>query len=412
MNDFIEMFKLGSSSIFEQDLGNKEDIVHYNKKYSQMKKTAQTNAKKDKCFICKKQVTNFCNSHAIPRFALKNISSNGYIYTASKFTNTAINKHEAGINKADTFRLICENCDNTLFQEYENPNSYDKEPSNKMLAQIALKNYLRSLNKQFIEIEIYKIAKNEHLELSGHNWEASFSWDDEIDLKQLDIQGYMREFAYAKNGLSGKWNKYKIIYSKMLNYVVPIAFQSKICLISDIDGQLVNNIYNQNPKYKMSEIHIFILPLKTKSFVLLFVRNDATRYKKFIEQFNNLNEEDKLSVISFIVCAYSEDYFISKAIKKSVIEKLSPIAQLTDMTITINPVDTNTRIKKACEEYNLSKHYEYPNLLSALNQCGIMLNCNYFVCALFLKVDALLKSNVNRMHILALLKGSRKPETL
>lgn len=61
---------------------------------------------------------------------------------------------EKGIREAGTFQLICRECDSVIFQEYENEDNYKKEPNGMMLAQIAMKNYLKAISKRLNELEI------------------------------------------------------------------------------------------------------------------------------------------------------------------------------------------------------------------------------------------------------------------
>lgn len=46
---------------------------------------------------------------------------------------------ENGVNKAGTFHLICNDCDSKIFSDYENPDNYSNQPTQKMIAQMALK---------------------------------------------------------------------------------------------------------------------------------------------------------------------------------------------------------------------------------------------------------------------------------
>ena len=86
---------------------------------------------------------------------LKSFDVEKYNTLSSKFTYANL----PGVKNAGTFQIICENCDNTQFQKYEDPNSYIDPPSDLMLAQIALKNYLHLISKRMIENEVYCILR-------------------------------------------------------------------------------------------------------------------------------------------------------------------------------------------------------------------------------------------------------------
>lgn len=73
----------------------------------------------------------------------------------------------------NTFNIICNDCDNTLFQEYEDPNAYNKKISMQMIQKIALKNHLRMLAKRLQEVENYKMLFDSMIDNYG------FEFDEE-----------------------------------------------------------------------------------------------------------------------------------------------------------------------------------------------------------------------------------------
>lgn len=108
--------------------------------------------------ICGREVDSFCNSHSIPAFCLKQIANQGKLYYSNKLIDLPFMDTEKGINNSGTFHLICQKCDNTAFQTYENPINYDDKISGKMLAEIAMKNYLKQIDKRNIELEMPKAS--------------------------------------------------------------------------------------------------------------------------------------------------------------------------------------------------------------------------------------------------------------
>ena len=55
---------------------------------------------------------------------------------------------ESGIKKSGTFHFICRECDALYFQDYENKEALLNDPTDKMLAEIALKSMLQMLSKR------------------------------------------------------------------------------------------------------------------------------------------------------------------------------------------------------------------------------------------------------------------------
>lgn len=86
-----------------------------------------------------------------------------------------------------------------------------------------------------------------------------------------------------------------------LEYTVPIAFQGTVALITDLDGSIINNIYNKDCKYKIANLHICIFPFESKTEILMFVENTHKRYRKFYKRFNKLSLELRLSIINYIL---------------------------------------------------------------------------------------------------------------
>lgn len=72
-----------------------------------------------------------------------------------KLVNLPLLDDDKGINQSGTFHIICSECDNKIFSDYEEPKNYRDLPTSKMIAQIAMKNYLKSIAKRKLEMAIY-----------------------------------------------------------------------------------------------------------------------------------------------------------------------------------------------------------------------------------------------------------------
>ena len=109
---------------FDTSKISNEEMIEAKKKYSFFNHKVKINAKQTSCIICGRECTSFCNSHTIPRFVLKNIAENGYLAHSYSSLQMPLIDKKTGINKTLTFSCICNDCDNTKFQEYENPDNY------------------------------------------------------------------------------------------------------------------------------------------------------------------------------------------------------------------------------------------------------------------------------------------------
>lgn len=355
-NDFVDMQKLGLSSL--EQTRYHSDEARYNKAIRRDFSEAKKRAKKDECYVCKKQVSSFCKSHSVPQFCLKRIAVDGKVFMSGIQKSIPYLGDDTGVGSAGTFQIICRECDNTIFQQYENPLSYDKKPTTQMLAQIAMNNYLQMIYKREFEQALY------------YNLEESMP--DKIDatglhlMKNIDLDEYVSSYNRAKiasNGHHEDW--YYLCYYSKLNYTVPIAFQGQIALICDFDNNIINDIYNPSSDYKTQDINIAVFPLENESVVFAFIDSRYKRYKRFYKRLNSLKLEEQLSVLNYIIFKYSENVFVSKSIPDTVLLDsafINVCSSTSDANVAIpliNPLQT------AVDDFDLSKHSDIPNLLGA-----------------------------------------------
>lgn len=350
---------------FKSNLINKDIITTEHKKtINKIMSESRKAAKPIKCLHCKEEQTSFCNSHTIPAFCLRNIALNGKVYYSNKLIDIPLIPYEKGVNQSGTFQLICKKCDSTIFQEYENPDNYDSTdiPIGKMLAQIAMKNYLKAISKRLQELELPTTAAKQNVYFPSDYIEVQ----DKI--KRIDLNEDTKEFERAKR-LCKKSdnNEYEIIWYTKLDYVIPLTYQGTIALISDLNGDIINNVYLPDPTYRIASLHLCLFPLKKSSVILIFFDKRDKRYRSFKKQFLQQTYTEKLEIINYMLFLYTEDYFISKLVPEEVINDnmLQHIsAQSTDILMDYpdNPISF------ACEKYNLSKRKNIPNLLSENNK--------------------------------------------
>lgn len=336
------------------------DFVEANKQMTRIIKQARANAKGATCLYCGRPVTSFCNSHNIPAFCLRNIDSNGMVLTVNSIIEFPFYfKEDSGVGNAGTFHIICEDCDNTIFQEYESPDAYNDKPSHKILAAIALKSNLKYIYKRKVEIEQYKLMQK--IKDSPH-----FNQINEVNA--LDLKDFLMDFGKAKKQVNSNYNDgYYLVYYDLLNYTVPIAFQGQIALYVDFDGNIVNDIYNKAPNYHVKSLYLCIFPLENKTVIILFIDNNEKRYRKFYKKFNTLSREEKLSVINYLVFLYSEDFYCSEALKQ-VLKSDRTVKEITGKTtmadISIDDIMTGNVDEQLRSEYNLNEHKNFTNFLS------------------------------------------------
>ena len=94
------------------DTLSQNDTIEIRKKFNNLKKKSQKEAKISECYYCKSKIKSFCNSHTVPRVFLNNISEDGkFSYINSIIEAPHVNKTK-GMNEAGTFYLLCNNSSN------------------------------------------------------------------------------------------------------------------------------------------------------------------------------------------------------------------------------------------------------------------------------------------------------------
>lgn len=349
-----------------------EEIIKVNKTISPFIAAARRKVKPNTCLLCGKETSTFCNSHSIPKFCLENIAIKGEVATLNSILKLppigARLMHESiGINSSGTFQLICNECDSKAFQNYENPENYisGKLPTQKMLAEIAAKNYLKSISKRLFEIALTKEQFNY---CSNNHTFANTSpllfqkLIKKLEVSQLDLKNYYKDFETAKKSCLNDNNNYYLIYYKVLDYVVPIATQTPISIIFDLEDNIINDVLNKNPNYYLSDLHLCVFPLKNTTAILMFIRNNEKRFRKFYKQFRSLSESDQLAVINYLIILYTEDYYLYKDISQLIdIKIFKDTAQKSPVMWSEVP-QNDTR--KMIPEFSLKNYHSIPNLLS------------------------------------------------
>lgn len=321
---------------------------------AQIIKEAKQKAKRQTCYICGKECSSFCISHSVPQVFLKRIATNGKVYFSGIQLDMPLLGPDTGVKEAGTFRLICRECDSKVFQDYEDISAYNQLPTGKMLCEIAMKNYLLMIGKRLQEYEMYN-------SLYQSNPDISFLEGQKI-ITNLDLAEYITGFENAKKALKkNKNDAYYLFYYQQLDYVVPLAMQSLVILISDFEDNLINNINNLSPDYHTKAIHVGIFPLKSTSIVLMFCDSQEKAYRRFYRQLKKLNPTDQLAAINYIIHSYCENVFLSKNIPEDV-RKSSAFRDVCQKC-TIPQKDFQDSIVSAIKEFSLSKFREIPNLL-------------------------------------------------
>lgn len=274
---------------------------------------ARKAAKPSRCILCGREQTSFCNSHSVPQLVLRSIASKGIVLHASALMgfNEEIVDIENGVNKSGTFNYICRSCDNSFFQDYENETNLLKIPTDKMMAEIAVKNMLLLMNKRAVERELAAIQQKK--------FNSFVNIDDLLGVESLDSNEFENEmFLHKKIADNNEIGSYQLLFWKIIPYTIPIAAQSAFVLPYDMERKLVNNVYNLDPNVRMQYVHLCLFPLKGQSVVFAFYHKRDYLYERLNNQINSSSEDDTLQFLNYLVFAYTENIFISKTIEPEI----------------------------------------------------------------------------------------------
>lgn len=360
-----DFFRLESPKLTESEK------IKMSKEYSESLKNAREKAKLDRCLLCNKTCTSFCNSHTIPQFIMKELSKNGNYFCMNTLIGMPTSKQIVGTKEAITFHTICNECDQIYFRTYENPDSYLSGLSQKLLAEVALKNNLRLLSKKIIENEML-LDKYKNIEESSFQ---ALNFLEAIETNELDIKETLKSIELAKDTIKGKKDGYYLIDYIKLDYVAKMAFQSKVALVCGFDGELINDIYYKNAKYKIQCLHISVFPMKGGTYIFLFIENGDKRYSKFYKHYRKLSLDEKLKVVNYIILKYSEEWLLSSNIEKTILNNKGLSDAVRTISIPkprlsffggkdINELELkNELLSKAISLYSLKNLPDIPNFL-------------------------------------------------
>lgn len=289
-----------------------EKEIRFTKMFNGIIKQGQDNAKPDHCFLCQRQMSSFCNSHTVPQFVIKNISDKGKVINGFYFAVPERYHGRNGTANALTFKVICKECDQCYFQIYENEDALLKEPTNQLLASIALKNDLFVLSKYLRDKEVNKVLDSKSIHLA-----PSFPRDIANRLSIRDAYWSMRRSLkiIQKQLKSG----FRVIYRIVLDYKVPIALQTQIVL-KEYFGGIINNTRDYSEKNYSRPVQLCVFPLSTQTVVLLFYHKDDRNIVPFERAFQKLSEKEKLQHINYMIFKYTENFVINPSVPNEVLE--------------------------------------------------------------------------------------------
>ena len=255
-------------------------------------------------------------------------------------------KEKIGKSNAGVFYLICNDCDNVIFDIYENENRLLQKFSNEMMQRIVLKNDYYYYYKYLIEANVSKT-------LFDNSTNLQCLYDNNEKYKNEFLKDIQKITNQIKNN---QVEEYEIVFWKKLDYVVPIAFQGLLQPNVDFRGNYIQD--------KLPEFHIVIFPFKNNSVVSVFCEKNPEVISK-INFPTEASDSKKLSLINNMVLLFSEDFYLNRKVVQSLSEEFQKRLKKICYCFSVTQNSKTAMIEEMERVIKNSK--EYPNLLSKFN---------------------------------------------
>ena len=177
-----------------------------------------------------------------------------------------------------------------------------------------------------------------------------------LEFAEIDLAEYEEEFSRTDR-------HYKLVFERKLDYKTKIACQTMITLVSDLNGKIINDIYDNNPNNKMQTLHVCVFPLEDSTEVLLFTDVNNMKYDNLQKQLSH-HIKDWTYIINYMILLYCDDWAISSEFNSNpeVIDKLKDVISISQ-DMPINIIDKKTILKKACDLFKLKVNRKIYNFL-------------------------------------------------
>lgn len=287
-------------------------------------------SKVDYCFLCGKKMNSACNSHVVPQFILKEIAENGYVSYSYALHKVKINglSDTTGINNAYTFRLICKECDNKTFIDYENPSNIenfgllDLDLKKKILCEMAIKTHLSHISSKLKFINTRNLSYGDadgNLEKEGRV----------VHAERIDIKEHCEYIKKIKKFINTNKNPFIVLYDKVLDYKTKLATQTIINYVFDLSGNQIFNPYFLDPCNTCSYFYLMILPYKDKTHILFYTEKSyLNKVSSIINQFNSLSDEDKLHFLFISLIIHDEQFYMTPSFAENIFKNDKKLVKL------------------------------------------------------------------------------------
>lgn len=303
-----------------QNYFKSQDIIA-NRKYNELSHKANEMGILTKCRLCGKNIVGRSNSHSIPRSILRNIITDGTYYNITYAITDGIvygplgRQNKTGLNNTGTFHLLCTECENKTFKDYENKEFIDslssgkKEAlSDKILAEIMLKSALRERYKKEFSKNITTLYNNE---LRSNGCFDLFSTKaDELSINE-DNSYIDRCLRIINNNQN---NKFIVFYFDILDHPSCFAGQPFFPIQKTVTNKTINDVFNYDTNYSIVLTQFVVFPTKHNTICFAYCLSEEYErikpYEDYLKTLSSINAKRKLFQSTLFM--YTEEIYTNK----------------------------------------------------------------------------------------------------
>lgn len=108
-----------------------------------------------------------------------------------------------------------------------------------------------------------------------------------------------------------------VLYNKLLDCASPIATQTIIAHVYDLNGNMIFNPTDLAKSHLSKYIYLMVLPYHGKTRILFYVgKSNMAAVKTIVNDFNSLSDKEKLDFLFVSLMIYDEQFYIKPSVRE------------------------------------------------------------------------------------------------
>lgn len=291
-----------------------------NKEFSILKSDIYKNARLKECFLdnCDNKCSaNIINAHSLQRMGSLSIlesevNKNNSLYTITEHqiseANNLLELNPIGKHKASTFYGFCGYHDASIFKSIEeNPNIIDIH-SDEHCFLLSFRAFAISYHRKKEDVNLYS-TNDKNLKEKIKKYRGTDSIVGLLNGAKMGLNDLQPNKDFLIKALSEKDYSCLEYFAYELDYTVPIA----ACMLTSppflFSGKSIN--ISTDPDYKYSDIITSVIPLNSKTIVVMAAFCDSPYGAKYLDELSEMPELKLQKALTWHVLTDMENFFIS-----------------------------------------------------------------------------------------------------